>query len=158
MGIEGQICEGPGPPAVAVEQEVGMRDRDQGNKVVVAVAGRRMPVDEEIGRMLDEWTTAEVRLGRMGQTTGRFYLVFVTLRDQAHREDPCSDRPADVLVSDEGTLWMFWPLTDAAKAWFDERVESDPCQWLGPRLGVSHRYGPPIVEGLRRSGFRVATG
>jgi hypothetical protein len=40
----------------------------------------------------------------------------------------------DVLISNEGTVWVFNPLTPAAKDWFDENVESEPWQWLGTSL------------------------
>ena len=41
----------------------------------------------------------------------------------------------DVLIRNEGTVWVFNPLTPAAREWFDENVESEPgsgwaLRWL----------------------------
>ena len=42
----------------------------------------------------------------------------------------------DVLVRNEGTVFLFCPLTPQAKEWIDENVQSD-AQWFGNALWLS---------------------
>ena len=49
-------------------------------------------------------------------------------------------RTPDVLVANEGTVFVFCPLTAAAKEWIDENVESEAWQWFGNSLVVDHRF------------------
>jgi len=61
----------------------------------------------------------------------------------------------DVLIRNEGTAWMFNPLTPAAKQWFDENVESEPWQWLGTSLVVDHGMAAGLVQGILDAGLHV---
>jgi len=61
----------------------------------------------------------------------------------------------DVLVRNEGTVYVFSPLTAAAKAWFDENVQSEGWQWFGNALVVEHRYALGLGQGLRDAGFAL---
>lgn len=54
----------------------------------------------------------------------------------------------DVLIEDHGTIVTFHPLTQRARAWFDEFVQAEPWQWLGQRLSVDHRMAMPLIEGI----------
>jgi hypothetical protein len=49
---------------------------------------------------------------------------------------------ADFRISDQGTIVMFTPLTEAGKD-FLARCDSEPWQWLGPSLCVDRR---PAIE------------
>jgi hypothetical protein len=59
----------------------------------------------------------------------------------------------DVLVRNEGTVFVFCPLTQRAKQWFDANVVSDPHQCFGNALVVEHRYAWGLAEGLTSEGF-----
>ncbi len=45
----------------------------------------------------------------------------------------------DVLIRNEGTVFLFCPLTDRAKDWLEDNVESEPWQWFGNAFVVEHR-------------------
>lgn len=62
----------------------------------------------------------------------------------------------DVLVRNEGTVFVFCPLTPAAKQWIDENVESDSWQWFGNTLVVGHRYAWGLCQGMRDAGLVLA--
>jgi hypothetical protein len=61
----------------------------------------------------------------------------------------------DVLVRDEGTVWIFNPLTSVAQEWFVERVQSEPWQWLGTSLLVEHRFAAGLIEGITDAGLGI---
>jgi hypothetical protein len=61
----------------------------------------------------------------------------------------------DVLVRNEGTVFVFCPLTPAARAWFDENVQSEPWQWMGASLVVEHRFAWGLGQGLKDAGFAL---
>jgi hypothetical protein len=55
----------------------------------------------------------------------------------------------DVLVRNEGTVFVFCPLTSAAKEWIDENVESEAYQWFGNALVVEHRFAWGLGRGMK---------
>lgn len=59
----------------------------------------------------------------------------------------------DVLVRNEGAVFVFCPLTQRAKQWFDANVVSDPHQWFGNALVVEYRYAWGLAEGLPSDGL-----
>jgi hypothetical protein len=61
----------------------------------------------------------------------------------------------DVLIANEGTLFLFSPLSRAAREWIDEHVQDD-AQWFGSALIVEHRYAPGLARGLTDAGFVLA--
>jgi hypothetical protein len=61
----------------------------------------------------------------------------------------------DVLVHDEGTIWLFNPLSERAKTWIRKHVAAEPWQWLCDALAVEHRYAPAIVEARLGDGLVV---
>jgi hypothetical protein len=62
----------------------------------------------------------------------------------------------DVKVLNEGTLWQFFMLTKAAKAWVEENVQIESYMRLTTTAFASeHRYGPPLVDGMREAGLVV---
>jgi hypothetical protein len=68
-----------------------------------------------------------------------------------------TDRPvADVVVVDEGTVYLVRCVTPAAKDWWDENVE-DGFRWGGYYV-VEHRYIWPIIEGMEEAGLKVEMG
>ena len=64
----------------------------------------------------------------------------------------------DVLVYDEGTIWLFNPVSKDAKTWIKERVPAEPWQWLCNVLAVEHRYAPAIVGAAMSQGPTIPTG
>ena len=62
-------------------------------------------------------------------------------------------RTPDVLVSNAGTVFVFCPLTSAAKEWVDENVESEAYQWFGNSLVVDHRFAWGLGQGMKDAGL-----
>jgi hypothetical protein len=58
----------------------------------------------------------------------------------------------DVLVHNEGTIFLFNPLTSRAKEWIDDNVQPD-AQWFGTTLVVEHRYAWGLAEGMKDAGL-----
>jgi hypothetical protein len=65
-----------------------------------------------------------------------------------------SSSTPDVLVRNEGTVFVFCPLTVEAKQWISERVH-DPL-WFGSALVVEHRYAWGLAQGMNDAGLVLA--
>ena len=65
----------------------------------------------------------------------------------------CSRCP-DVLIRDEGTLFLFCRLTTRAKTWITEHVQHD-AQWFGSALVVEHRFAWGLAQGMKDAGLTV---
>jgi hypothetical protein len=52
-----------------------------------------------------------------------------------------------VLIANTGNVFTFCPLTDRAKTWIDDNVQSESYQWLGATLIVEHRYALGLAQG-----------
>ena len=76
------------------------------------------------------------------------------LQKQSHMKTKAKTTP-DVLVRNEGTVFVFCPLTPRAKKWIDEHVQSD-AQWFGNALVVEHRYAWGLAEGMKDEGLVLA--
>ena len=61
----------------------------------------------------------------------------------------------DVLVHNEGTVFLFNPLTARAKEWIDDNVQPD-AQWFGTTLVVEHRYAWGLAQGMKDEGLVLA--
>jgi hypothetical protein len=75
------------------------------------------------------------------------------------RFGPTSDivnkvRP-DIFVRCEGTIFLFEPLTVAAKQWICENVQPD-ARWFGNALAVEWCYAAELAAGMRKDGFVLA--
>jgi hypothetical protein len=57
----------------------------------------------------------------------------------------------DVLVRNEGTVFVFCPLTIEAKQWISEHVYD--ALWFGSALVVDHRYAWPLAVGMKDAGL-----
>jgi hypothetical protein len=66
--------------------------------------------------------------------------------------DVASELLADVFVRYEGTIFLFEPLTVAAKQWIDENVQPN-AQWFGNALVVEHRYAAGLAAAMREAGL-----
>jgi hypothetical protein len=63
----------------------------------------------------------------------------------------------DIQVDGEGpmsTLFVFRPLTDAARAWADEHIPDD-AQWFGGGFVVEHGYARDIAVAAINDGLVV---
>ena len=60
---------------------------------------------------------------------------------------------ADISVSNCGTIFLFRPLTDAAR----EHLESNcpDAQWFGGALACEHRYAGGLTGTLQSDGFTI---
>ena len=61
----------------------------------------------------------------------------------------------DVLVCNEGTVFLFCPLTSQAKAWIDKYVQPE-AQWFGNTLVVEHRFAWGLALGMKDAGLVLA--
>jgi len=61
----------------------------------------------------------------------------------------------DVLVQNEGTVFLFCPLTSLGQGWIDEHVQSDAL-WFGHALVVEHRYAWGLAQGMKDAGLVLA--
>lgn len=62
----------------------------------------------------------------------------------------------DVRVGGGGTVYTLTPMTDAGRAWIDEKIAAPDYAWLGRSLAVEHRYIADIVKGMTEDGLVVS--
>jgi len=62
----------------------------------------------------------------------------------------------DINVDDEGSVFLFTPVTKLAREWVAQHLSLEGWQWMGHSFGVEHRFVAPIVEGMLADGLRVA--
>jgi hypothetical protein len=60
----------------------------------------------------------------------------------------------DVLVHNEGTLFLFCPLTNSAKTWVNQHVDPD-AQWFGNALVVETRYALGLANAMNDAGLKL---
>ncbi len=61
----------------------------------------------------------------------------------------------DVLVRNEGTVFLFCPLTSRGKQWIEEHVQPN-AQWYGSALAVEHRFAWGLAQALKDAGLVLA--
>ena len=61
----------------------------------------------------------------------------------------------DVVVRNEGTVFLFCPLTAHARLWIDENVQPDAL-WFGSALVVEHRFAWGLALGMKDAGLVLA--
>jgi hypothetical protein len=59
----------------------------------------------------------------------------------------------DVLVHNEGTVFLLNPLTARAKEWIEENVQTEAYQWFGSTLVVEHRFVWGLAQGMLDEGL-----
>jgi hypothetical protein len=62
---------------------------------------------------------------------------------------------ADVRIENHGTVWLFTPLSERAKALFQGDMETETWQWLGESLGIDHRPARTLAAQLVEAGLEV---
>ena len=60
----------------------------------------------------------------------------------------------DVHISDEGNIFLFQLLTDAARAWVAEHVPDDAL-YFGRSLVVEHHYAGDLAASMVADGLEV---
>ena len=74
--------------------------------------------------------------------------------DEVLRNEDATEEPGpDFTVSNEGTIFIFNPITKAAYGWVNENIEEP--HWWGNSLIVEHRYARPLGLGILRDGLEV---
>jgi hypothetical protein len=68
------------------------------------------------------------------------------------RQEVQAVRHPDFNVLDEGTIWLFTPLTPLAFEFLSEHIQ-EGAQYLGPSLAVGHRHVYDLLIGLREFGL-----
>jgi len=63
----------------------------------------------------------------------------------------------DVLVHAEGfaTIWMFEPVSDAAKEFFENEIEVDEWAHMRNGIAVDHRPAQQLATYLYHNGFKI---
>lgn len=62
----------------------------------------------------------------------------------------------DVEVTDQGTIIIFTLLSEKARKWVQENVETEPWQWLGDvSFAVDSRMSMSLVAGFVDEGMQV---
>ena len=62
---------------------------------------------------------------------------------------------SDILVRNEGTIFLFIPLTPAAKDWIAKNVQPS-VQWFGNALAVEWRFAAELAAALRDAGLALS--
>ena len=61
---------------------------------------------------------------------------------------------ADLIVRNEGSIFLLCPVTPAGSDWIEENIGADAQTW-GTAIVVEHRYIGNIVDGAVRDGLEV---
>ena len=61
----------------------------------------------------------------------------------------------DIIIRDEGSIFMVRPVSDAGKQWIDDNVPTEPWQWVEEAFSVGHRYITDIIDGMLADGIVV---
>lgn len=62
---------------------------------------------------------------------------------------------ADFAIHNEGSVFLFVPLTEAAIEFTEETIQPEPWQYFGPAFAVDHRYAYDLAERLQDDGFEI---
>lgn len=63
----------------------------------------------------------------------------------------------DFIVTDQASVWLFEPLTEAAQEFVREKLNFDEWLWQGPSFAVDYLAAGALTEDLRDEGFMVVT-
>ena len=61
----------------------------------------------------------------------------------------------DLRTRHHGSVVTFEPLTVLGRGWISENLATESWQWLGPVLGVDHRFAHDIIDGAINDGLEV---
>lgn len=60
----------------------------------------------------------------------------------------------DVQVSNQGSIFLFQPLTKRGSEWIKENVAED-AMYFGTALAVEHRYARDLADVMQGDGLKV---
>ena len=63
--------------------------------------------------------------------------------------------PADVFISDHGSIALVTPMTPDANRWLDEHVQIEPWQRMGASIACEPRCLEQLVAGIQEDGLVV---
>jgi hypothetical protein len=61
---------------------------------------------------------------------------------------------ADITIENCGTIFLFQPLTEAARDWIEENVVGETL-WFGSALAVEARYAYNLAHGMIHDGLKL---
>lgn len=61
----------------------------------------------------------------------------------------------DFTVANHGSVFLFTPRSEAAKAWVKDELTVDGWQWLGNSFGVDHWGLNELVDRICQAGLTV---
>jgi hypothetical protein len=61
----------------------------------------------------------------------------------------------DVRIHDQGTIFMFWPISTPAKEWVNENVTIPPDMSLGPHFLIAYQFVDRLIQGMQGAGLTV---
>lgn len=64
---------------------------------------------------------------------------------------------ADFEIQNEGSIYLFRPITDTAVQWTEDNL-GDDTQWFHDQFVVEHRYAGDLIHQLIDDGFSVDPG
>ncbi len=73
------------------------------------------------------------------------------------RQEVQAVRHIDFIVRDEGTIWLFTPLTPAAQQFLSKHIQRD-AQYIGDSLVVEHGCVEGLLRGLQEYGLKAVRG
>lgn len=62
---------------------------------------------------------------------------------------------ADFVFIDHGSIVSITPMTDGAKEFIKDNVETEPWQWIGQSLSVDRRYASDLFDAIESAGFSI---
>lgn len=74
--------------------------------------------------------------------------------NDARQEVQAVRRKIDFVLRDEGSIWLFTPLTPAALQFLSEHIQQD-AHFYGDSLVVEHRYVDVLLLGLQEHGLKA---
>jgi hypothetical protein len=61
----------------------------------------------------------------------------------------------DFTVQNEGTIFILYAHTNAAREWVNEHLPADRMTWDGDGTVVEHRYILDIIDGIQADGLEI---
>ncbi len=63
----------------------------------------------------------------------------------------------DFIATDQSSVWLFEPRTEAAQRFVREKLSLDEWLWQGQRFVVDYLTAGALAEDLQEEGFQVVT-
>jgi hypothetical protein len=63
----------------------------------------------------------------------------------------------DFIVTDQSSVWLFEPLTEAARQFVRQQIERDDWLWVGQGFAIDYLAAGALAEDLQNEGFIIHT-